>query len=637
MKKLLSHFLIWGTVIFVPATCLSQYILNGNAIEDSCNCYTLTQPINSQVGSVWQNKEINLNDSFDFSFRVFLGCDTSGADGIAFILQTLSTSIGSLGQGWGYGGISPSIGISLDTYPNSGDPAYDNIAIHSNGSFSNSNDLAGPIAASTTSNNIKDCEWHTLRITWNPSTFTLSTYFDGIFRLSTQINMVSTIFNNNPMVYWGFSGGTGGSVNLQKFCTPLNSVAITGLADNTTCFGNPIIFRDSSLSFTTIQDYYWNFGDGTTSTSENSPHLYTQPGIYTVSHTITAEDGCLSPPDTEMITVADNPTLSLNVFDTCQDLLPRIDTNVSLNFGNINQWEWTLDGVDSSSSQNPNFSNLLPGNHSILLTITSNFGCKSNTATSDFNIKPTPAITFNPNSGCVNTPIIFSAQQTDNITTINNWHWNFGDNDSSNQKNTQHIYSVEGNYNVQLSAEATDGCTTTIAENVLANQAHANAGNDTVVLPNSLFQLHGSGGVSYTWSPTTGLSNPDISNPTGSINESQTYLLNVATAEGCNDTASVTVTIFKGSAIYVPTAFTPNGDGLNDIISPYLIGIKTLYYFTIYNRWGRQVFSTNEMNKGWDGNLRGQPSNPGVYAWMLEAVDEIGKVYKLRGSFVLIR
>ena len=107
----------------------------------------------------------------------------------------------------------PSIGISLDTYQNlpHNDPAYDHISIQANGNIVHGSDLAGPIPASSISDNIEDCSWHVLRIKWDPVTYTLSTYFDGVFRLSTQTDLVATIFNNDPLVYWGFSGATGRS------------------------------------------------------------------------------------------------------------------------------------------------------------------------------------------------------------------------------------------------------------------------------------------------------------------------------------------------------------------------------------------------------------------------------------------
>ena len=93
----------------------AQYVANGSATQTNCNCYTLTQNVGSQFGAVWNTNQINLNQSFDFSFQVFLGCtDGNGADGIAFVLQNTSTSIGTTGTGggsMGYLGINPAVGI----------------------------------------------------------------------------------------------------------------------------------------------------------------------------------------------------------------------------------------------------------------------------------------------------------------------------------------------------------------------------------------------------------------------------------------------------------------------------------------------------------------------------------------------
>lgn len=638
MIKLLNLFFIGSVFAFLPDNCFSQYIMNGTTTKDSCNCYTLTTPIQYQTGSVWQGTKINLTDSFDYSLKVFLGCNPNGADGVAFVLQPVSTNLGSLGEGWGFQGIKPSIGISLDTYANPGDPDYDNIAIHANGDIDNTKDLAGPIPASATSNNIKDCNWHDFRIKWDPLTHTLSTWFDGAPRLSIQKDLVADIFSNNPMVYWGFSGSTGQLFNLQKFCTPLTSAAITGLVDSTGCVGTPVIFKDSSVSYTTIQNFYWDFGDGTSSTLQNPPpHYYPNPGTYLVTHSITAKDNCTSPFLSKTITVLSSPTLSLKVFDTCKGIFPRIDINSSITSSEINKWQWNLDGTVLSDTSSPDFTQLLPGNHSIALMLTNNIECNTNLSSSNFIINPLPQITFNASDGCINIPIAFAAQQTGTIPVINRWLWNFGDGDSSNQQNTQHIFASEGNYNVQLTAEDVKGCSSEFSESVLANAAYANAGKDTVVLINTDFQLQGSGGTRFEWSPSTGLNNPDIPNPVGNLSSDMRYLLTVETAEGCTDTASVKVTVVKNTAVFVPNAFTPNNDGLNDIIRPYLVGIKTLNYFTIYNRWGQKVFSTNEMGKGWNGYFNGKIIDNSEYAWVLKAIDITGKAYNLKGTFILIK
>lgn len=639
MAKLLCFFVCVGIAILMPSNSIAQYILNGNAKQDSCNCYELTQPVMSQTGSVWQSQKINLNDPFDFKFQVYLGCITNGADGIVFILQPISTSIGAFGQGLGFEGIVPSVGVSLDTYQNVPyDPPYDHIAIQQNGVIDHSNDLAGPITASATTNNIKDCAWHELRVKWDPAIHTLSTYFDGALRLSTQTNLLTTIFNNNPSVYWGFSGATGGSFNLQKFCTPLVPKFTTGLQNDAVCLGNPVSFSDNSTSFSTLKNYSWDFGDGSTSTTANPPpHFYSQAGIYSVKYIVTAADNCVSQPFIKTISIGDKPVVSFKIFDTCENIAPRLNLNDQLKVGSIIQWKWYLDGRAFSELEIPDFSGLAPGSFHVQHTAVSSIGCASDVYDGQYTVKNNPSISFDGNNGCVNTPISFSALQRDNLTNINKWQWSFGDSYYSEGKEVQHVYTDSSQYLVNLKATAENKCSSSFSKNIFINSVKANAGTDTIVLPNSMFQLNGSGGQYYSWSPATGLSNPYISNPMGNSADDIRYYLTVKTAEGCSDTTSVKVTIFKGSAIYVPTAFTPNNDGLNDILRPHFIGIKSLSFFTIYDRWGKKVFSTNNMSKGWDGYANGKIFESSSYVWILKAVDIVGRIYNLKGSFTLVK
>jgi gliding motility-associated-like protein len=626
-----------------PSVSYSQYITHGNATQESCNCYSLTGSYENQSGSVWQATKIDLSNPFDFSFNVYPGCsDVTGADGIVFILNPSSTPVGTSGYGLGFAGIDPSIGISLDTYQNlpDGDPAYDHISIQANGNIQHQNDLAGPVPVSATNDNIEDCQWHILRITWNPGPKTLSAYFDGVFRLSTQTDIVATIFNNDPLVYWGFSGSTGGSFNVQKFCTPLTPGFNSNFTTNATCFGTPVIFSDSSISFSTIKGYYWDFGDGTTNTDANPPpHNYAAPGTYQVKHIIIAADGCPSDTIIKSIQIGDNPIASFNIYDTCRTLTPRIENNTTVDVGSVLEWNWQLDGspLNLPNTKYPGLNNISAGSHTLQLIATSSIGCSSNSLTKNFIIKDIPEINITTPDGCINSSISFTAQQTDDLTEINSWNWNFGDGQSSEDKNANHIYTLKGSYPAQLTVTATNGCTVSSSKNILINAADAFAGNDTVVVTNTPFQLHGSGGNVYVWSPATGLDNPHISNPAGKLTDDMKYLLTVTTAEGCIDTSSVRVKIFKGSAIYVPTGFTPNSDGRNDILKPMYIGIKTVSYFTIYNRWGQKVFSTNDLNTGWDGTFDGQKSDTESFGWILKATDLIGKIYFLKGAVTLIR
>lgn len=645
MPRGLKFIFIFIASVFFINPVFSQYILNGNATTESCNCYVLTQPAEFQGGSVWQKTKIDLRSPFDFSFNVYLGSlDDNGADGMVFMLQPLSTSLGSAGNGMGFAGVKPSVGVLIDTWRNTedNDPAYDHISIQANGVIGHGTDLSGPVPIPVLANggNIEDGKWHVLGIKWDPATFTLLTWVDGDERVSAVKDLVTEIFNNDPLVYWGFSAATGGSVNLQKFCTALNPGFETNAnsQNDAVCLGSPIVFTDHSVSFTTIQNHHWDFGDGSISTSQNPPpHLYTQAGIYQVKHSITAADGCESETFTKTISIGDNPVILVNFFDTCESVIPRLNVIVTTEVGLVDQWKWELDGSHFSDEEYPDFSKLPPGDRSMKLTTVSNIGCISNSYTDNFIIKNKPKIDFNTSGACINETISFTGLQTDNVTSINKWYWDFGNQNYSIHRDTQYAYSAIGNYSVKLVATADNGCVGSIEKNIFVNVARADAGRDTIVSPDTFFQLNGSGGAVYAWLPVTGLSNPDISNPTGSIHDDITYHLTVKTIEGCADTASVNVVIFKGSAVYVPTAFTPNNDGLNDVINPYLIGIKSLSFFTIYDRWGNKIFTSNEINKSWDGYLQGKLLDEGSYVWVLRATDVIGKIYDLKGAFTLTR
>jgi gliding motility-associated-like protein len=135
-----------------------------------------------------------------------------------------------------------------------------------------------------------------------------------------------------------------------------------------------------------------------------------------------------------------------------------------------------------------------------------------------------------------------------------------------------------------------------------------------------------------------GLNNPDISNPVALLSESQKYTLKVSTAAGCFSLDTINVTVYQVKPdLFVPDAFTPNGDGLNDVFKPVPVGIKKLNFFKVYNRLGELVFSTTAQKAGWDGTFKGQPQDPGVFVWMAEAVDYLGKVIFKKGSVTLIR
>jgi len=644
MKSLRTCFCFFSAILFcLPAfSQTSAYIINGSATKINCNCYTLTQATNSQSGSVWNANKIDLNNSFDFIFNVYLGCkDADGADGIVFMLQPLNTSIGAGGQGIGFVGVNPSVGIVLDTWQNStlNDPVYDHISIQINGNSKHDNDLAGPVAISGTKANVEDCQWHTLRISWDAAAHRLRSYFDSELRVQAQVDLVRKIFNNKPHVYWGFSAGTGIGNNVQKFCTALNPQFSTNAPANAVCFNDLISFHNESQSFAPIRNYYWDFGDGNISTAfAPPPHLYTTPGLYTVKLAITGFDGCVSDTVKKNIAIGDYPVAGFEVFDTCAGTTPRITDRSMSAVGSISKWSWVLDGNIVSASQNPQFNNLTPGIHTLSLTVTSNYGCSSSAIQKQFEVKPSPVISANDIIGCIGESFELKANQIDTFTNIVNWRWQSGSGQIALQQNISGMYHSPGNYLYQVSALADNGCISNIvAVNVKIKEAVANAGNDTVIISRHPFHLHASGGLTYNWLPPVGLDNPSLANPVALLQDDMTYTLSVTTAEGCKDEDIINIKIFRGSTIHVPSAFTPNNDGLNEVLRPVYQGIKTLHYFSVFNRWGESVFSTKTITGNWDGNFKGAKQPPGAYVWMLKATDYAGKVYDLKGVSVLIR
>lgn len=624
----------------------SPYTTNGSATSSSCNCYKLTPSAPDQSGSVWNNTKINLNNPFNYVFKVNLGCsDAGGADGIAFILQPLSTSIGATGEGLGFGGISPSIGISLDTWQNTNlnDPDYDHISIQANGVVTHGNDLAGPVQASPSDPNIEDCEWHLFRIIWDPALHTLSGWFDDIPRVEAQVDLVADIFHGDPMVYWGFSGATGGNFNLQQFCTPMDPNFNTSLATNTVCDHYPVSFFNQSTSFTDIANHYWTFGDGTTSTLSSPPdHIYPGPGIYEIAYSFKAQDGCISDVVRRTIVVGAVPHTSLLVADTCGNNPVRITNQVAIGNGTITQWNWWLDGTFISNQQAPVIDNLPVGPHQLEMFVLTSYGCYSDTARADFLIKPSSIAGILVNDGCTGQPISFNTQ-VGGASPILQWNWNFGDGQTSSLQNPVHNYSKGGNKAVKLTTTDASGCISTITKNVFINQVFANAGKDTVVVKNISSPLHGSvtqlgtGNVTYNWSPPVGLNNSSALNPDIKIQEDQAYQLTVTSDDGCVASDSVNVKIFHGSFVFVPNGFTPNGDGLNEWLKPSMIGVAKLYYFSVYNRWGQLLFTTTEEGKGWNGRSGTAEQPAGIYIWILKAIDYVGTVLQKRGTTALIR
>ncbi len=197
-----------------------------------------------------------------------------------------------------------------------------------------------------------------------------------------------------------------------------------------------------------------------------------------------------------------------------------------------------------------------------------------------------------------------------------------------------------------LSVTDANGCKSLSKDDVkitVLPPAKLYAGADTAVAinqPLGLFALdiNHIGFLKYQWSPETGLNNPFISNPVATLSDYITYLVVTAsTASGCEGIDTIRVKTFKGPEIYVAGSFTPNGDGTNDVLRAFPVGIKLFSYFRVYNRYGQLLFSTTNPDIGWDGKIKGYTQSMGTFVWMAEGIDFKGNLIKRKGTTILIQ
>lgn len=164
------------------------------------------------------------------------------------------------------------------------------------------------------------------------------------------------------------------------------------------------------------------------------------------------------------------------------------------------------------------------------------------------------------------------------------------------------------------------------------------AGPNQQMLLGESVQLSGVGTGQFTWSPDTSLSCATCQKTQASPMQTTQYTASVIDSNGCTNKDSMMVyVVCSDQVIYIPNAFSPDGDEVNPEFKIYGTGIKELVFLRIYNRWGEKVFETEDLSKGWDGTHRGKLQEPGVYVYYMEAVCTTGQTIAKQGNISLIR
>jgi gliding motility-associated-like protein len=408
--------------------------------------------------------------------------------------------------------------------------------------------------------------------------------------------------------------------------------------NSTQCFtGNSFVFTNNSSISSGTNTYSWIFGDSETATTSDATHHYTAEGIYTVKLVATSNNGCIDSVS-KLVTVNVSPSGTIN--SPISNIICS-GSAILLKATGGDNYQWQLNGSNISGANSSTYAASVPGVYTAILISSANCTAPAVGSVSLTLInKPTAAFTFQ--NYCVNVPVIFTNSSNTSQSGAVTYNWSFGNGVISSQSSpSDQIYKTEGSYTTKLVVTPTacpslaDSLSKVINIVTPPSNIRYPAMN---VIKNIPYLLQARNiGDSYNWVPSAGLSNARISNPTYNYSTGTDYRINISNAAGCTIVDSLLIRAFGKRAVYVPKAFAPNGNGSNDLLRPILVGIPTITYFRIYNRWGQLIYETKNIGQGWDGRFKGTTQPIETYTWVFEGVDYEGQIVRESGKSTLLR
>ena len=392
------------------------------------------------------------------------------------------------------------------------------------------------------------------------------------------------------------------------------------------CIGQTSNLTTNVTGGTSPYTYLWSNG-GTTSNISVSPVVTTS---YTV--TITDANGCTT---TGSVTVTVNPVLTINATATPTSICAGQSSTLSANAGGGNGGPYTFIWTPGGAGQTIN---VTPGTTTVY-TVTVSDGCSPSVSTTvTVTVNPAPIIAFSttPLSGCEPLTVTYT-----NLTPGSaNCVWNINGVPYNSCVVTQ-TFPVQGTYNSFLTVTDANGCSATspsVVANVYPIPTAAFSANPTItdiLNPSIVFNNTSSVG-SYSWNFGDG-NTSNMSFPTHVYGDTGTYQVQliVTTSHGCIDTAYGTVHIDDIFAVYVPNAFTPNGDGHNDSFVPVVTGAEK-FTFWIFDRWGEMIYQSDG-GAPWDATYKGKEVQQDVYVWKLIVIDKRKIKHEYIGHVTIIR
>ena len=423
-------------------------------------------------------------------------------------------------------------------------------------------------------------------------------------------------------------------------------VVIEPIAASTICFGG-------STSLTAVAtggnpgaySYTWSpAGTGTTATVSVSP-------LATTVYTVNASDANGCPAAAVNVTVTVNPPLTVvanGAVSICPGVSASISALASLGGGGPYTYTWAPAGTGTPLAVSPAITTTY--------TVTANDGCSpAATATVTVTVLPLPTVVIaaSATSGCE--PLCITLINNTSVTagTITSWIWNYGDGSPADTAH-YHCYAAAGQYSVNLTVNTSDGCTSTLTNTNMITVHPTPVADFTAPLATSIVNAI----VNYTdnssvptgsiatwqwnfgdvFATTDGTSS--LQNPSHNFTEAGTYCatLTVTTNFGCIDATQLCIVIDPEFTFFIPNAFSPNGDGINDEFYGKGDHIKE-FEISIFDRWGNLIFFTDDINKHWDGkaNYGLDIAQQDVYVYSVKIKDYKEKKHTYLGTVTIVK
>lgn len=444
------------------------------------------------------------------------------------------------------------------------------------------------------------------------------------------------------------------TITIERFAAPVADFE----AENT-CQAEAV-FCDNASSIEppyTIASYLWEFGGDDVSEIEDPSYSYPTFGTKAILLTVTSENGC-STSMTKSIEVYAMPVVSFSPVVVCSNGDPTVfDNETTIASGDELFWLWTLPSDSITAVEAPIYNFNTEGTYDIELVATSEFGCADSLTQSvvvmgapiaDFVISDTTICQFE----CVDaSSLSFSLG-----SSIDSYEWSTTYGHTGNDENLDFCFDMAGSsaesYDIQLVVVDVFGCSDTmIKENYItvipAPEASFYASKEKLTLLDTevAFTNTSINANAYVWnfgdfSDNTTEENPihEFDNTVGRTYQVTLYAYN--DDRTCSDTAKQIITIEDELIYFVPNAFTPDGDNLNNIFKPiFAAGHDPYnYHLSIFNRWGEIIFESYNAEVGWDGTLRQDLVQDGVYVWSIEFKERAsGKLIKEQGHVTLLQ